>query len=608
MLEVESEESRSPLGILPWAGMVLLLSVIVAYSNLWNGTWLFDDIPGIVENSEIASLWPQETLVGPRRPVGHLSFALNHALGGLDPGGYHTVNLAIHALAGLLLFGLLRRLFSLQKQSSAIREQADFLAFAVALLWLVHPLQTQAVTYVVQRLESLAALFTLGCLYAFVRRASGGGVAWSALAILSFALGVGTKETGAMAPVLVVLLDRAFFSESFRIVVRRRWRLLLGFLPGILWLALAVAPAFRVHENPSAGFTLPTVSPLEYTRSQPGVILHYLQLVAWPDRLCLDPLRPIAKTAQEIWLPAGILLGAIAAMGLAWRRAPALAAPGIAFLVLLAPSSSVMPIADLSAEHRMYLPLAPVLVLAVLAVTLAGSRWLPKSWPRRSLALGLLIVVAFVFVGRTWIRNHDYRSGLAMWGDVVRQAPHNPRAQYNLGRFLVMERRKRAAVPHLEAAIRLAPTYADAHNALGVAVSRFDPARAEHSFRTASRLDPEHSESLANLGHVILRRGERAGAEAAYRRALEVDPGLASVHLSLGMLLLEREEWVGATEHLERNVELAGATAKGLNALGEVWLRRGDAARARQFFSEALSLRPDFEPARINLQRLGSGG
>ena len=227
-------------GLRVWVVVVLIVGAgVLAYHNSFGGAFIFDDFSSIGENSSITKLWPPWQALSPpsggeavqNRPIVNFSLAINYALGGTDVWGYHATNLAVHLLAALTLFGIVRRTLRLPTVSEGLRENSTLLALATALIWMVHPLQTEAVTYIIQRTESLAGMFYLLSLYLVIRgMSSSRSLWWYIPAVISCALGMGSKEMMVTAPLIILLYDRVFVSRSFKEVFRRR---------GILYLALA---------------------------------------------------------------------------------------------------------------------------------------------------------------------------------------------------------------------------------------------------------------------------------------------------------------------------------------------------------------------------------
>ena len=287
----------------------IALSALAAYGNTFGNAWVYPHVADIVDNPTLKHIWPiWPVLVPPAtggltvggRPLVNLSLALNYALGGTAVWGYHAVNLLIHILAGLTLFGIVRRTLEMTVPRESKNEHTVF-AFSVALLWTLHPLQTEAVTYVVERAESMMGLFFLLTLYCFIRSAAkapsyvppggtsegekAGGDVWSWLSIACCLFGMATKEVMVTAPVIVFLYDRAFLAGSFAAAWRRNRRFYSALAS--TWILAAVLAVTTGSRGGTAGFGT-GISWWAYIQIQFGAILHYLRLTVWPHPLIFD--------------------------------------------------------------------------------------------------------------------------------------------------------------------------------------------------------------------------------------------------------------------------------------------------------------------------------
>ena len=369
----------------PWwvalaAPGLIVLATIGAYYNSFGGVFVFDDATSIAENPTIQHLWPIWEVLSPPgkgvtvqgRPVINFSLAVNYALGGLSVWGYHALNLAVHILAGLALFGLVRRTLLLPGLKGRFQSSATALALAVALIWTLHPLQTESVTYIIQRAESIMGLFYLLTFYCAVRGfTSARRRWWYAAAVAACALGMGSKEVMVSAPLMVLVYDRLFVADSFRSLFRRRW----GFYVALAatWGILALLVISAGNRSNTAGFGL-RMSCWDYAQTQFGYIIRYLRLCFWPRPLVFDYGNDIVGDPSGI-IPYAVAVGVLVAgtaVGLYFRSW--LGFLGAWFFAILAPSSSVIPIAtEVAAEHRMYLPLAAVVALVVVGDTRCGT-------------------------------------------------------------------------------------------------------------------------------------------------------------------------------------------------------------------------------------------
>jgi tetratricopeptide (TPR) repeat protein len=413
----------------------------------------------------------------------------------------------------------------------------------VALLWLVHPLQTESVTYVVQRYESLMGLFFLLTLYFTVRGArSDRPRDWYIAALLACCLGALSKEVIAVAPLVVLLYDRAFLSGSWSKPWRQRWPLYLALLLPVGFLLFVTRNSFVGSEASSVGFAMKDISAWEYLRSQPGVILHYLRLTFWPDRLILDYGWPVAESPLAIYgLGAVILLLLSLSLWAMWRH-PKLGFLGLSFFLILAPTSSIIPIKDLAFEHRMYLPLAIVITLAVLAVEQILVRIkLPENW-RGHAALVLLAVVAGGLSLRTMLRNRDYSDSIAIWKQCIANNPSHPRPYRVLADAYVKQDPAVAIVFYEEALAKNPKLYwlwIDLGNAQ---LKRKNTTEAVRAYEQAARLEPKLIEAHVNLSRLRMRSGDYAGAVAAAEQAIAAKPGDAVALKQFAWLLATADD------------------------------------------------------------------
>ena len=252
----------APLWKLGAAVGLLVVAVCVPYANSFHGPFVFDDVPSIVANRSIRHLWSTQVLAASPdaitttgRPVVNLSLAINFALGGLAVEGYHVVNLALHVLAALALLALVRRTLLLPMLSARFGQASTALAMVVALLWALHPLQTESVTYIVQRAEAMVGLFYLLTLYGLLRGATAVRPrAWYAATVGICALGMASKEVMVSAPLLALVYDRIFLAGSFRESLRRRWGLWLAL--AATWALLALVFHLSGSRGGSAGYGL----------------------------------------------------------------------------------------------------------------------------------------------------------------------------------------------------------------------------------------------------------------------------------------------------------------------------------------------------------------
>ena len=536
----------------------LLLAAVIAYQNSLAAPLVFDDAYSVELNPYIRGLWPlwHALVPAPARPLVNLTFMANYALGGLDVRGYHLVNIIIHWLAAATLYGLVRRTLHTATLRERFASSAHGLALAVALLWLVHPLQTQSVTYIAQRAESLMGLWYLLMLYA-VARSSGSPreQRWWTLAIGACALGMMTKPIMVTAPLVVWLYDRVFLAGSWRGALRARGGLHLGL--AWTWAVPLIIMTGSSLWRASVGFSLRGLSPWWYAATQAQVILHYLRLVVWPDQLCLDYAWPVARRIATVAGPMSAMAGLFAALAWAWRRAQAAAFCGASALVILAPTSSLLPLADLAMEHRMYLPLASILALLVVGGWSLLQRWPLPEPKRRALAVAMVSVLATAACWRTIQRNADYRSGIAIWSQTAALRPLNLRAHNNLGWMLSEAGRFDEAIAEYQRAIALKANYAAAYNNLGLTYAKQDRLdEAIGAYHAVLAFSPSFVMVHNNLGDALARQGRLDEAIAQYREAIELLPDYVEAHYNLGRVYRRQGHLDQAMAELSKALQL----------------------------------------------------
>lgn len=593
---ISASPSRRPVAAVACALAGLALA---AWANSFSGPFILDDPPAITENPTIRSLADLRTVFAPPangetvtgRPLLNLSLALNWHVGGDSVRGYHAVNLAIHLAAALALFGLVRRTLLGPRLAATFGPRATPLAAMIAALWLVHPLQTESVTYIVQRAESLVGLWLLLTLYAATRAAvSPRPAGWHLAAVTACLLGMATKEVMFAAPILVWLHAGLFFAPS----LRAAWRARRGFYLALAatWLLLAWLVLRTGDRGATAGFGV-GISPWHYLLTQCGALLHYVRLAAWPVPLILDYGFDVVTSPLVAGGPGLVLLAAFAATVVALIRGHAWAFLGAWFFLLLGPSSSVVPVATQTiAEHRMYLPLAALVAGAVLAVARLGG---PRAvWPLAGAALAGVVLVHD--------RNLDYRSTLAIWHDTAVKRPSNARAHQELGLALKNAGRARESLPHFERALALVPHYDKGRHNYATALSEvgeFDAAARQFDLVLAR--DPAFADSLYGLGNVRRLQGNPDAAIAAFRAAVRIRPNFANAHNNLALLLFERGETAEALAHFDAALRADPDFVVGLMNRANALFRLGRPADAARDFEHVLRLAPASLDARENL-------
>lgn len=548
------------------------------YANTLHNPFVFDDVLTIERNPNLRRLWPPGAALGAPpgtgasgRPVVALSLAVNYAVCGLEPPGWHVFNIGAHVLTAWVLFLLVRGTLATAPLRARFGARADVLAGAVALLWVVHPLHTGAVDHVTYRNEILASLFYLcglECLRrtAAAQQAGRRGAARRAggAAVLAGALAMGSKEMAVSAPLAALLYDRLFLAETWRELWRRRGAVHVGLAAGWLVLAACVAAGDR---GASVGMGFADVTPGAYAVTSLAVVTHYLRLAFWPHPLVIDYAWPVRADLGPVLGSIAVVAVLLAATLVACWRAPRLAFPALVFVAVLAPTSSFIPLAGaVAAEHRMYLPLAGLVLLVVLAADGLGRRAGPWA-PRLALLGGAVAVLALA--GATWRRNLDYASAETLWSRTVAQRPDNARAHGNLGTAQLHAGKLAAAAASYARMAQLDPRNPAAHANWGMALLRQGRLEEAQARLLAARgLAPRDAQVRYDLGLLHRARHEVQAAAAAWDSALQLDPTHLAARHDLALARLELGDTAAAQQHLRRYLGAMPDDVAALNNLG----------------------------------------
>lgn len=523
-------------------GLLFFLLGVLAYANVFHAPFLLDDLTNIVENPFIrmesfsgSAIWQALTCgLIPTRPLAYFSFALNYLVHGYALPGYHIVNLAIHILTGFVFFLLLTRTMVLAGESR--EDRFPEAAFWGALLWLLHPLQTNAVTYIVQRMTSMATLFYLLAIFLYVVGRTANSlrhrrIIYSCAAIAGMAA-LGSKEIAVTLPVAVVLYEWYFFQQLDRAWLRRKLPLLMSVIAVIAVMSLFFLgphPLESIHGSyASRHFTLG-----ERLLTESRVIFFYISLLAFPhpSRLTLEHDFSLSHALFSPPTTALALLGlaALAATAVLFaRRQPLLSFAILWFFLNLFIESSFVGL-ELVFEHRLYLSSIFLFVPAVLFLqTLIKSRRFRRLF---------LIGVAAILCLWTYQRNMTWANPVRFWTDCVAKAPFKSRPYNELGLAYYEQNRLAEALPIFNEAVRLEPENPEALYNQAIVMMQMDRyAEAAQSFTIALRKAPNDPDIHNNLGVALEKLGRWPEAMRHYRRSLEIAPNHYEARRNLARL------------------------------------------------------------------------
>ncbi len=620
--------------------------MVAPFLNSLDNPFIWDDRASIVDNRSIRSLWPlwgpivppAETPVA-SRPLVNLSFALNYSLHGLDVRGYHLVNLGLHLLTAWLLFAIVYRTLTRSVSNARSHGHASVTALLATVVWAVHPMVSEVVNYTTQRSDALGGLFLLATLFAAQRALSSPHRGrWHVVAVVACVCGVLAKEFVAVTPLIVLLYDRVFAFHSFREAFAVRKNLYVALVA--TWIPLAVILALRPHST--IGFAA-GVDAWTYLLNQAEMLVRYLRLAVWPDALVIDYGVPRPLSLGTVWV-SGLLIAALCAASIValfrWPRVGFLCA---VFFLLLAPSSSIIPIVtEVGAERRMYLSLAALTIFVV-----AGSAWaidrVRPHMPRRvgqilpAAAVAVTVAVAGTLGVLTTHRNSEYATAVTLWRSSIERWPQG-RARIAYAVALADGGDRDSAISQLRLAVRDYPQarsalgrelagsglYAEAARELstfianepreeaqrparillaGILLEHGDPADAAEQYRELLRHDPDDAGWLVGRARALALSRRFDEAAAAYREALRVAPRAVEAHAGLAAVLLEMGQAVDAAEQARAALQLEPGDAPSHNILGAALAMQGRLDEAIAHFKQAIAIDFRYTEARNNLAR-----
>ena len=581
----------------------ILLVGIVAYSDSLDCSFHFDDETSIIYNQSIRNPWDWKAIWSntPTRFLTYWTFALNRGIDGLDVFGYHVVNIAIHLGTALLVWWLsLLTLRTPSVRDSPIARHSRVIALFAGLLFAVHPIQTQAVTYIAQRAASLATLFFTGtmALYSKARLVDQGQEStirsfwFYAAAACSAMFGFLTKEIIVTLPFAALLYEFSFFRSAGRI----RWKFL-----GSIFVLFAVVLGVLVAKGFIPLADTEGISRIAYLMTEFKVLLIYVKLLVVPLGQNLDHDVAIASSFFDSSTFIGFLaVVALFLTGLKLFKNHRLLAFGIFwFLLTLIPESSIFPIRDVIYEHRLYLPMVGCSILLA-ASPLSIPRWIPTR-----LALSILLLAVAVLGYLTFERNGVWKDDWTLWNDVIQKSPAKARGYNNRGVAFLRAGAVDRALADFDVALRLDVQHGPAYNNRGNAflmLGRCDEAIADYGKALEMGLtNPVDLTRLYyNRGLAYQSKGEDALALRDLNKALEYDPYYAEAFYNRAIVRTSQGDYKGALEDYTRSLALKPMNVKALNNRGVLYKMLGEYPKAIEDFDRAIQLQPTYADAYFN--------
>ena len=600
---VRSISSHEGLLLLP-----LAIFVFALYFNTLDSPFIFDDVGNIQDNPYIRLTKigfgdiAKAALESPasNRPVANISFALNYYFHKYNIEGYHLVNILIHIATGILLYYFVKATLGIASLRSRYGLY-KWIPFLTAGLWIIHPIQTQSVTYIVQRMNSMAAMFYVLSFLLYVKarlaEEKRKKVALFTFCVLTGIIALGSKEIAATLPFYILLYEWFFFQEVSLSWFKRHILLLIVILVLLSITALMFLGAHPLeiilNSYKARDFTLTQRVLTEFR-----VVIHYVGLLIFPhpSRLNLDYDFPLSYSLFDpitTLFSLGGIFGLIALAIYMAKKEPLLSFCILWFLGNLAIESSVIGL-EIIFEHRTYLP---SMLVSLMAITLAY-----QYLKQRRIRVAALCVIVMVYSVWTYERNSVWGDNVTLWTDCVEKSPGKARPHYNLGYALASrENLKEATIQYFEA-LQIKPDYADAHYNLGNAlVKQGRTAEAIEHYTKTLQIDKDYVNAYSNLGYALIDQGKIDEAISQFSRALQIKPDHADVHYNLGNALVKQGRTAEAIAHYTRTLEIDPDYVNAHNNLGSVLIDQGKIEEAIRHFSKVLWIKPDFKEGRINL-------
>ena len=541
--------------------LISLLGLFI-YAGTLSYPFQFDDIANITENQLIREWKPWWEYGFYNRPIGYYSFVLNYHFFEYDVAWWRATNIAIHIGNALLVRWVILLLYTspvLENDASAKHKQG--IALFTALLFAAHPLATQSVTYIVQRMASQAAFFYLLSIALYLKARLGTGglmrVLFVSGSVASAYLAFNTKENAYTLPLALALTEVCFLRKNWPFRIPEKYFPLLLAIPvGLVAVALPFAEKIApgvFKSFPPSPLNQETITPYNYLYTQLSAILKYIQMLLLPARQNLDYDFPISTT---FWSPQ-VLLSLAALLGILWvglrqfNRHRVLAFGIFWFFLTLSVESSIIPLNDLVFEHRTYLPAFGFLFLLSYAVlVLPGPDYAPA-------ARVVLIGVVALFSLLAFQRNKVWKDEIALWSDVIAKSPNKARAYNNRAKAYSVARQFNLALPDYARAVEIFPRYTDAYKNRGLLFAEIgDWNKALADADKTVELSPGDAVAHLTRGLVYYNLRQLDKAVADYDRCIAIDPKQASAYFSRGVIYAIQGQWEKAIADYDQTIAL----------------------------------------------------
>ena len=536
--------SAGRLTVMLHLAIILVLGTVI-YSNSFDCTFHFDDIISIVNNdaikdvSDINTIWKSNS----RRFIAYLSLAINHHFGALNVWGYHFFNLMIHLTTSLLVYWLMFITLKTPNVKSLIPvKDQQWIALVVALMFVSHPLATQSVTYIIQRMASMVTLFYLFAIILYLKGRLNQGstslsIGYFITALIAAIFALFTKENAFTIPLVILLVEISLFKRDKIVINFSKPRIILGcivFLSFLLLLFSRVSSSFFQTIPPSFGHTY-TVTPWNYLLTQFSVIAKYIQLLCFPINLNFDYDYAISNSLIEprTFLSLGFLLALVGLSIYLFKKQKLISFGIMWFFITISIESSFIPLADLIFEHRTYLP--SVGFFMILTVGIYQLVWQKN----KKIALGLIFLIIGTNSFATYQRNKVWKNEGTLWNDVIAKSPDKARPYLCRGNYYKNLKRNKEALSDFTKSISLNPAYIEPYNNKSTTLYNEGLLTEALSYLNyAIENSPDYTEAYINKGIVLATQKKYSKALENFNRAIAIEPNNADIYINRGLTYL----------------------------------------------------------------------
>ena len=545
-------------------GSIILIGLII-YSNSFICTFQFDDVPHIVNNSKIRNIYNIKEWWNsfPNRPLSMFTFALNYHFGKLNVWGYHFINLVIHLINSCLIWWLTLLIFSSPNlKNNPIYKYKNHIALSTALLFVSHPLATESVTYIIQRMASMAAMFYLLSivLYMTARLADNKSNAKKyflyAGSLISAIIAVLSKENAATIPLAILLCEFFFIRtkklktnlKDYRVVL-----LLTASIGIVLFVYFKYSSSIIKPLEPDVYSDYRIVTSVNYLFTQFSVITKYIQLLFLPINQNFDYDFPLSNNFFELKVMLNLIIHlAIIIFAIFMYNKNRILSFGILwFYLTLSVESSIIPISDLIMEHRTYLPsYGFFLVLSTVIFTLSGDNY-------KTFAISLLAVIIGINSYLTYERNKVWIDEYTFWSDVITKSPNKPRPYNRRGFILKETKRYDEMIKDFNKAIEINPRFESAYDNRGTVfflTNRLDDALKDYN--KAIELKPDFAETFEHRGALLIQLKRYKEAIYDYNKLIEMHPDYHEAFMKRGISLYCEKRYDEAIKDYTKTIEL----------------------------------------------------